>query len=1302
MNSMTNIPAIDCTLTGGYLIEASAGTGKTWTLTGIILRLLIEKKYAPERIIATTFTRAAASEMQERIQARISSFYRYVYWLDGQKATHEAWFVSHHDDVDKIWQEIQSQAKIAGIDDYDDPINSYLIKQLICDEAHALTLAARRCSLLLATLDKLFVGTLDSLAQKWLKEFSDQIGYQVNHEISAHSDELTHALIHDALRQAHVHLAQSTLLYSLIGKELFTDTKAVYDAIQLALDFYHAPIDKAVVIDEAYLLQLEEKLMSIFKNETGLSVFEPFYDIQYMLAFGFKNVGICIKEFGRLEHIIEMIKTHRLAFVHHISDKDANFLKKLPDIKKESNFKTGYEENKAKFFALPTDDLLIISHIMHEIFELPNRYRAYLYRNIAEQVRTQLKVMLENQHKSTFTFQMVRLIDALESNRELARHIRHHYPVALIDESQDINGLQKRLIELVYLNELKQRRDKGKAATGFLLLVGDPKQAIYRFRGGDVTNYNSMKYFGGGEYTSAVLNHELTLNINRRSNGELIDSLNYWFIHINDQDNQDEFNPAYLGEGIYYQTITAHKDKSLLSWQHPNHDKLPDYLSHKPLTLLHLPYTQAEVDKETDEKNAHKNPNDKSNSQEKKINKHEYVARHINSLLQGNHTLDNRPIMPEDIAVLARSKKDLTQLKTALDKLGIPSISPNEVNVFTTKAAQDLYALLSAMVSQDLEVLGRLLITQLFGYQLSMLTELFDDEAFIESVIFYLKKCHEQFIKYGIASALTYALSHHPKPKESLWQIAAKSGERYLADLWQLTQLISRVYMHEENNEIKLLNWFCAMMAGKEDDEEYQRMVLPSESGVNLMTIHKSKGLEFPIVYVFGLEGKEMTQNSDIFYAYSDEQFRRRISPSKDKNTQGVIEVDYYKDKNTKELLEERLRLGYVALTRASEQTFIVAQDLSSKNDLKSRPLFLWLACEDKMLSLPERLQGKVDVITLSASTNLIEDNYQGLESAPTRIDYQDWHEVFYKTSFVGASKTSASALMGILQQQISDDDVIDDEVSLVNVLINTSSVIEYPKDDVRLLFERGVNAGTFLHRLLQVMNPNDKNDISQCINHHIKQLNFAHIYHSMSQDNVEGNMIDDNMTHHQLVEWLYDISHIPMLASGVSLSQLTATKLAKEMPFTLGLSERFNIAELNTIFKTHADKDIILHEKNAHAYYKYLNGEMDLVYEHQGKFYVVDYKSNFIGDRLSDYHQDNLQIAMNASGYWLQACVYQVALHRLLKLRIKDYVGQEQHYLGAVEFVFLRGVDKNNPTLGHICWQVPLSLIHALDELFG
>ncbi|UYZ88303.1 UvrD-helicase domain-containing protein [Moraxella bovis] len=1293
MTNLTDIPAIACTLSKGYLIEASAGTGKTWTLTGIILRLLIEKKYTPERIIATTFTRASASEMQERIQARISSFYRYVSWLNGQKATHAHWFHHAQDtdsdtarDSNETWGQIVEQAGVAGIADHDDPINEHLIKQLITDsDPNALTLAIRRCSLLLATLDKLFVGTLDSLAQKWLKEFADQIGHQMNTELSTSSNELTCALIHDALRREHVRVAQLPL-YALIDKAVFSDVGSAHQAVTVALNFYDAPIDTMVSVDD-YLAMLDKRLMSVFEI---ISVFEPFYELDYMLAFGFKNVGTAIKEFGRLKNIMEMIKVHHLDFVNHISDEDKSFLDKLEDIKKETNFKKGFENNKQAFLALPLDKLLIIRETVTAIKEIADYYKSHLYQTIAKDVRVLLKSTLERQHKSTFTFQMVRLIEALEHGPELARHIRHHYPVALIDESQDINGLQKRLIELVYLDYFKERRDKGKSSTGFLLLVGDPKQAIYRFRGGDVANYNSIKHYGQTDILPPLLNSELTLTTNRRSNSELIDSLNHWFVH---QDNAH--SPAYLGDGIYYQSITAHKEQSLLSWQYLNKPALPDYLGHKPLTLLHLPY--------------------KKDDDNKKLDKYQYIAHHINSLLQGGHTLDDKKIKPDDIAVLARTKKDLAQLKKQLDKLGIPSISPNDINVFTTESAKDLYALLTAMISQEREILGRLFITQLFGYELREVTDLLNDEQIIQSVVFHLKECHQRFLKYGIASALTYALLNHPLSDDNLWQTSAKAGERYLADLWQLTELIGREYTYQDNNEIKLMNWLADKMTRQDDNEDYQQMILPSESGVNLMTIHKSKGLEFPIVYVMNLDDPATSKNhKDMFYAYSDERYNRRISPIKDKVADNEIISDYYKIKQNQELLDERLRVGYVALTRASEQTFVVGQDLYNAGQIDERPLFLWFDCKQKDIILPERLTDKVDVIDLAKSEQLITDNYQDDDVVLTPIHYQPWQVVFAKAYFYGASKTSATALMSVFNKPsvIDDDNAIDDEIAIIPQMATLmDDIIPYPENDIRSLFEKGVNAGTFLHNLLQFIDPNDKNNISSRIDDEIRQLNFAHAYHSShgdipheSNDELANELVNQAvLNHHQaLVEWLYDISHTPFLSSKISLSALAPNRLAKEMSFTLRLTESFNINELNEIFKAHSDKEIILTEQNPSAYYKYLNGEIDLVYEHQGKFYVVDYKSNFIGESLSHYRHDSLESAMNKAGYWLQACVYQVALHRLLKLRIKDYVGREEQYLGAVEFVFLRGVDKHDPTLGHIAWQVPLPLIYALNKLFG
>lgn len=246
MSKQYHIPALDCELQGGYLIEASAGTGKTWTLTGILLRLLIEKKYPPERIIATTFTRAAAAEMQERLQDRLNEFYHYIHWLQSKKQQYPAWFSIGFDNqnIDDVMIQIEQNAKSIGIIGCDDPVNNYLIRYLLTDiEPRALDFAVLRTSLLLATLDKLFVGTLDSLAQKWLKEFSSEMSYQPETKITMNDDEIIHSLIHDELRCEHSLIANhQPKLYQMIGTALFRETEDVFNAVGVSLQFYNADI----------------------------------------------------------------------------------------------------------------------------------------------------------------------------------------------------------------------------------------------------------------------------------------------------------------------------------------------------------------------------------------------------------------------------------------------------------------------------------------------------------------------------------------------------------------------------------------------------------------------------------------------------------------------------------------------------------------------------------------------------------------------------------------------------------------------------------------------------------------------------------------------------------------------------------------------------------------------------------------------------------------------------------------------------------------------------------------------------
>lgn len=1272
---ITNIPAIACTLQGGYLIEASAGTGKTWTLTGILLRLLIEKRCPPERIIATTFTRDAAQEIQERLQGRLQAFYQYLQWLIAKRATHADWFlVGFVHRIDDVMTNIVQTAQQAGVASCDDPIHVHLLAKLLSDpDTSALDRAVRQVALILSTLDKLFVGTLDSLAQKLLREFASEMSYDTDTVLISEYDskEQIRSLIHDALRHEHSVIAQMPKLAKFLPNELFSDVNSAYQAVDLALQFYHADIDEWHIDVHATLQRFEAFIDDVLAVDW--SVFEVYADIEYAKQFGLNGTSALTKKFYCLKNIIAKIHQYRESCFEELDKTEKDWLNKCTQEEFDKLFKKGFETQKSAFFALPIGVLMALNEWQHRLENLPKDYQSALYRKIALNIRQQFKHQLEKNKQSTFTFQMVRLTESLANNPSLCRHIRHLYPVALIDESQDINGLQLNLLRHIYLDDMNDHKK------GFVLFVGDPKQAIYRFRGGDVANYNFVKQLT--HQGKPIFDQSLSLIENRRSHQSLIASLNQWFM---DNGKISHENPANFGEGIFYQEVKSANADAGLSW----YDKQGefDYVGKHALSVLHLKY-------------------------EDKENVFKWLAMHINTLLQ-HHQLNGQNIIPNDIAILAYGHKELNIIKKELNQLGIPAISAKSVNIFHTKSAKDIHALLSAMIEPNTQNVGKLLTCGLFDLSLNDAMTMIDNanQDYIH-VMSYLKIAKEKWQRYGLMSALYHALLNNPLKNSpnhqslNLWQQCAKHGERYLADLWQLLEIIG----HQSKNhphQLYLLSWYQTMFKHPDDKDEYKQRPLPSESGVNLLTMHKSKGLQFNIVYVLDLDKALYSSNTSLFHPYSDEHFIRRIAPSRHKKPLPTrdTDMDFYKLNDEKEQIDEKLRLGYVALTRACEQLFVVAVDNhQAGQNLKQRPLYLWFDNTDKKeLALPERLKNHVDWIELANSEMMTKQHHQAPMQSQTPIVHEDWQSIFARTTFYGKHRTNATALMNQLgKQKQLQDDMDKEEDWQFPVFINTEDFEElhYAPNDIRLYFERGVNAGTFLHELLQIIDPDDDNQISLSINQTIKKLGFNQIYQNDSLNDVP------NEHHQQLKHWLNVIANTPMSSKATLVQLLSSSKqkptLMREMSFTLGLSELFSIDKLNQVLAKYSDKPIdIIHEDE--FVYEYLNGEIDLVYQYQGKFYIVDYKSNFVSHQLSHYHTQMLDEVMIKSGYWLQACIYQMALHRLLSIRIADYVGNEHHYLGGVEFMFLRGIDETNPSWGKISWRLPMELIWALDELFG
>ncbi|MDE2421792.1 MAG: UvrD-helicase domain-containing protein [Gammaproteobacteria bacterium] len=1244
-------PALDLELYGMHLIEASAGTGKTWALSALIVRLLVERKLQTRQIVATTFTRAAAAELQDRIRKRIQEvgLLLQIAIDDSARATMRA-------------------------TDTNDVLGLSLLVKLSSKEKRKE--ACDQLKLALDTFDELFINTLDSFCQKILREFAFDTGQGEPREISEQEDELKQQLIHDALRQWRSQ-QDPRLIEMLVLTNSITDIEDHEGVVKTTLNFLSAeiaPVNHFTFAPDA-LTSFQSKMHDV--DWSGwLEIWQrakPYY-------YGGR---IFAKNHESFPALVDLMQTITLEDLLTIDESRPEM--KLLSIFEEQKFSTNFNKDgngldwiQVHLASSQSQYVNDFIQIRRQLLDSLKQAQFHLHHHISVYVREHLPALLAELNETTFAAQMHSLAKALEgeSGQALAQQIRHRYPIALVDEFQDTNSDQDQVIRLVYRQSIHQAIEqntlnKTDPDAPCLILVGDPKQAIYGFRGGDIHTYLSAKeqVNGAGDIHA--------LDQNQRSVVPLVQAVNAFF-----SENKE------LGEGVDYPEVSPAAR---------NHAPLIDEGFENPTPLRFVQLTE-----DTDEL--------------------KQTAYRIIELLKvseaGRLHIEGQAVIPQDIAVLAGSHRELSIVESELQAANIPVWRQSKTSVFQSSLTYDLAAIMQLMLSPYREdYFRRALSGLLIGKTLTELDTLEKQSLDLAEQQAAFAIDAQVWAKSGFLAAWQRIASRY-----EVWQRLAalgdageggsdktmlgQSGERHLVNLRHLIELLHR---HSERHvgAHHLLAWLLRQIAKPSDRGDEVERPLPSHSGVQLMTIHGSKGLEFPIVFAVGLKDKK-TKNPDVTFYLENQQ-----------RTLGFGESDQaLLDQHHEREAGESRRLLYVALTRAKyrQYLFLKFQKTSKTKGQESPSFDHWLPNgavdfanqHPSLVSIENPIaqdatwkytppHAKMDQLAtrdisqrqfkswgMTSFSALVRDVEPAKLAAAVDLPEYGEEESFEEETVledIAPSPSKGKAGMGMLLED--DSDTSNQNHPQPNLPLEGEGLRAFDSDDVRFTFQRGANAGNCLHQILEYMDPRfDENNPEKWTNTFAKQMKNFGI------PDIEPDT---------LVPWFQDILGAP-LPRGATLASLKFNARVREMEFHLFLqNERI---DGDAIVQRLAQDNIPVPNFNKTHAIRYLKGFIDLVYEHDDQFYVADYKSNHLGSTMSDYSVAAMQDSMTHSGYWLQATLYLVALHRYLKVRKADY--QIEKHLGGAVYLYLRGMDAESNQTGVVHWQPDPQLILDVDELLG
>lgn len=1199
-------------LEGIHLLEADAGTGKTWTIAGLVVRAIVERDLDIERVLVLTFTNAATAELAARIRQRIAQLERL---LDDR---------------------IEGRSGPAGAA-IDEPFCVAYAARLDDEAAHRARSALRMA---LARVDEMAVHTIHGYCQRVIDEHALSIGVARALPIRTGPDEGIARRVAGWWRAEVLDAPPERLLL-----------------VELA-ELSPAELEQAVRAIAALPLARVEPPMGDWR-----ALASQIHAQCRSLAEALRDEGDALRLWlaapGNVDRrrFPESSVPGWLAALRSFCEGSCNAT--LPE--DLGRFATHRFERGAPPSRIPgCCDALIGS--TRELASV----RGWIAREIAASLDATRERDLAEAASLGFD-DLLRLVrDALVDpmgGAALARALRERHPVALIDECQDTDALQWEILRRIHVDAPLPCAQRG-ARAGALILVGDPKQAIYAFRGADLHSYLQAREAAGRRHR---------LGENQRSSRALIESVNALF---------DRPVP-FLVEEIRFEPAVA--------GARPRRSFEPsDGARRAPMTLVRL-----EPDPATGLLDA-------VSARRQSV---QACAAEIARLLSGGSRYDDRTLRPRDIAVLVQTHRQGAQIKQALAAAGIGAAEISRDSVLATLECAELVRVIAAIAEPaDPARLRSALATTLFGADAATLDAGESSASAWLAYAAHFARARERWDRTGPLGALRPLFREHGVA-ERLARL--RDGDRRLTNLMHLMALLVDHDAAARSASQALQAW-TRLRSGDVRDPETGELRLESDDDlVRIVTVHKSKGLEFPIVFLpFAWSGKPAAASRPCMRHERDEAGRWQavldFAPSPESDAQAA-----------RERQAENLRTLYVALTRAEHRCYVF---FGATRNAQHAPL-AWLlhgsagsaqggrpaalaadAIEQALAQWRDRANARhdaavaiVDTPTLAAreAPSVVPTRgalpSMGVEAPAAR----PWRGV------VGAASitTSFSAMARMIEPHTSSPagrltDLVDRPDH------DQQATFDAPADDaardggtitraMRFRFPAGAQAGICLHGILQEA-AIDAPPAIELVTHWLARSGLAR--HDARE----------------VAAWLAQVLATPLTAphgASISLAQVPAAKQLRELDFHLSgrdVSDRAVLEAVSAEFPLDAPLD-------APRWSGFLRGFIDLVFEHAGRYYLLDWKSNHLGDHAARYDRASLEAAMRRHAYTLQGCLYTLALHRWLRRSVQGY-DYDRHF-GGVFYVFLRGagleaqaadrpgVHASRPSAG---------LVDALDRLFG